>query len=155
MQKILLILFIAIFPGTIWAADPLIGIWKTNLEKSSFPPSQQGIKEDINTYREIEGGLIELSIKTINPDGSVYTALWTWPKEGGYAKVLSRTLPEGIVYVQTHIDEGHWCVNLMKDGVQFARYQKIVSKDGKTMKQSLIGTKDGEPIRVIKLLERQ
>ena len=155
MRKILFILFVLSFHVNLWAADPLIGMWKTNLEKSSFPADQQGIKEDINTYREIEGDLIELSIKTINPDGSVYTALWTWPKEGGFAKVLSRTLDEGIIYVQTHIDEGHWCVNIMKDGKQIARYHKIVSKDGKTMKQSLIGSKDGKPIRVIKLLERQ
>ncbi|MGD9162119.1 MAG: hypothetical protein PVG39_27155, partial [Desulfobacteraceae bacterium] len=155
MRKIFFILVILSLSGNLWAADPLIGIWKTNLEKSSFPAEQQGIKEDINTYREIEGGLIELSIRTVNPDGSIYTALWTWPKEGGYAKVLSRTLDEGIIYVQTHIDSGHWCVNIMKDGKQIARYHKIVSKDGKTMKQSLIGSRDGKPIKVIKLLERQ
>ena len=77
MRTIIFTLFILSFPGTIWAVDPIVGVWKTDLEKSSFPADQQGIKEDINTYREIEGDLIELSIKTINPDGSVYTALWT------------------------------------------------------------------------------
>ena len=71
MRTIIFTLFILSFPGTIWAADPIVGVWKTDLEKSSFPADQQGIKEDINTYREIEGDLIELSIKTINPDGSL------------------------------------------------------------------------------------
>jgi hypothetical protein len=155
MRKIIFILFIFTFPGTLWAADPIIGTWKTNLEKSTFPADQQGIKEDINTYREIEGDLIELSIKTINPDGSLYTALWTWPKQGGFAKVLSRTLDEGVIYVQTLIEPGHWCVNIMKDGKQIARYHKIVSKDGKTMRQTLIGDKDGNPISIMKVLERQ
>jgi hypothetical protein len=155
MRKIFFILIILSFPGSLWASDPIIGKWKTNLEKSSFPADQQRIKEDTNTYREIGGDLIELSIKTINPDGSLYTALWTWPKQGGYAKVLSRTLEEGIVYVQTLIEPGHWCVNIMKDGMQIARYHKVVSKDGKTMKQTLTGSKDGKPIYIMKVLERQ
>ena len=156
MRKIILILLIVSFPGTLWAADPIIGIWKTNLEKSSFPAEQQGIKEDINTYREIEGGLIELSIKTINPDGSKYTALWTWPKQGGFAKCLSRTLDEGVIYVQTLIEEGHWCVCIMRDGKQTARYHKVVSKDGKTMRQTLTGMDgEGNPVNIVKVLERQ
>ena len=156
MRKVILILILVSFPGTLWAADPLIGTWKTNLEKSSFPAEQQGIKEDINTYREIEGGLIELSIKTTNPDGSLYTARWTWPKQGGFAKVLSRTLDEGVLYVQTLIEPGHWCVCIMKDGIQTARYHKVVSKDGKTMKQTLIGVDgEGNPVNMIKALERQ
>ena len=155
MRKIFFILIILSFPGSLWASDPIIGTWKTNLEESSFPADQQGIKEDTNTYREIDGDLIELSIKTINPDGSLYTALWTWPKQGGYARVLSRTLEEGIVYVQTLIEPGHWCVNIMKDGKQIARYHKVVSKDGKTMRQTLTGSKDGKSIYIMKVLERQ
>ena len=110
MRRIMLLLAIFGLAGSLWAADPLIGTWKTNIEKSSFPANQQGIKEDINTYREIEGDLIELSIRTIQPDGSLYTAKWTWPKQGGFAKCLSRTLDEGVIYVQTLIEPGHWCV---------------------------------------------
>jgi hypothetical protein len=43
----------------------------------------------------------------------------------------------------------------MKDGKQIARYHKIVSKDGKTMKQTLTGSKDGKSIYIMKVLERQ
>ena len=156
MRKIILMLLVFSFPGSLWAADPLIGTWKTNIEKSSFPAEQRGIKEDINTYREIEDDLIELSIKTINPDGSLYTALWTWPKQGGFAKCLSRNLEEGVIYVQTFIEPGHWCVCIMKDGKQIARYHKVVSKDGKTMRQTLTGIDgEGRPVNIIKVLERQ
>jgi hypothetical protein len=156
MRKIIFILLILSFPGTHWAADPLIGTWKTNLEKSSFPADRQGIKEDINTYREIEGGLIELSITTIQEDGSLYSALWKWPKEGGFANCLSRTLDEGVLYVQTLIESGHWCVCIMKHGKQTARYHKIVSKDGKTMRQTLTGIdQEGKPLHIMKVLERQ
>ncbi len=156
MRKIIFVLLILAIPGFLWAADPLIGTWKTNIEKSSFPADQQGIREDINTYREIEGDLIELSISTIQPDGSLYTAKWTWPKQGGFAKCLSRTLDEGVIFVQTLIESGHWCVCIMKNGRQTARYHKIVSKDGKTMRQTLTGTdSEGNPIHIVKVLERQ
>ena len=155
MRRTMLLLAFFGLAGSLWAADPLIGTWKTNIEKSSFPANQQGIKEDINTYREIEGDLIELSIRTIQPDGSLYTAKWTWPKQGGFAKCLSRTLDEGVIYVQTLIEPGHWCVCIMKNGRQTARYHKIVSKDGKTMKQTLIGSRDGNPISIMKVLERK
>ena len=156
MRKIILLLLVFSFPGTLWAADPLIGTWKTNIEKSSLPADQQGMKEDINTYREIEGDLIELSISTIQEDGSLYTAKWIWPKEGGFAKCLSRTLDEGVLYVQTLLEEGHWCVCIMKDGKQIARYHKVVSKDGKTMRQTLTGMDgEGNSVNIIKLLERQ
>jgi hypothetical protein len=43
----------------------------------------------------------------------------------------------------------------MKDGKQIARYHKIVSKDGKTMRQTLTGDKGGNPISIMKVLERQ
>ena len=156
MRRTMLLLAFFGLAGSLWAADPLIGTWKTNIEKSSFPANQQGIKEDINTYREIEGDLIELSIRTIQPDGSLYTAKWTWPKQGGFAKCLSRTLDEGVIYVQTLIESGHWCVCIMKNGIQTARYHKIVSKDGKTMRQTLTGTdSEGNPIHIMKVLERQ
>jgi len=156
MRKIILVLLVFSFPGYLWAADPLIGTWKTNVEKSSLPADQQGMKEDINTYREIEGDSIELSIKTINEDGSLYTAKWRWPKQGGFAKCLSRTLDEGVLYVQTLIETGHWCVCIMKDGKQIARYHKIVSKDGRTMTQTLTGIDgEGKPVNMMKVLERQ
>jgi hypothetical protein len=156
MRKIILILLIFSFPGTLWAADPIIGAWKTNIEKSSLPADQQGIKEDINAYREIEGDLIELSIKTINPDGSLYTALWTWPKQGGFAKCLSRTIPEGLLYDEVLVESGHWIVSITQDGRQIALYHKIVSKDGKTMRQTWTGIdKAGKPLHMIKLFERQ
>lgn len=150
------ILLISSFPGILWAADPIIGTWKTNLDKSSFPADQQKIKEDINTYREIEGDLIELSITTVQEDDSLYTALWKWPNQGGFANCFSRTLDEGVIYVQTLIEPGHWCVCIMRDGKQTARYHKIVSKDGKTMRQTLTGTnKEGELVHIMKVLERQ
>jgi hypothetical protein len=44
----------------------------------------------------------------------------------------------------------------MKNGKQIARYYKVVSKDGKTMRQTLTGMdREGKPVNIIKVLERQ
>jgi hypothetical protein len=156
MRKALLLLGAFGLVGSLWAADPIVGTWKTNIEKSSLPADQQGIKEDTNTYREIEGDLIELSIKTINDDSSLYTAKWTWPKQGGFAKCLSRTIPEGVLYDEVLVAPGHWLVSITQDGRQIAMYQKIVSKDGKTMRQTWTGIdKEGKPLHIIKMFEKQ
>jgi hypothetical protein len=156
MRKIIFILLVFSFPGTLWAADPIIGTWKTNIEKSSLPADQQGIKADTNAYREIEGDLIELSIETINADGSLYSAKWTWPKQGGFAKCLSRTIPEGVLYDEVLVAPGHWYVSITQNGRQIAMYNKIVSKDGKTMRQTWTGIdKEGKPLHIIKVFERQ
>jgi len=49
-----------------------------------------------------------------------------------------------------------WIVSITQDGRQIAMYHKIVSKDGKTMRQTWTGIdKEGNPIYIIKLFERQ
>lgn len=152
---ILFILFLFSFSGNLWAADSLIGTWKTNLEKSIIPAGPKAIKEDTNTYCEIDGDLIELTIKTVYEDDSVYLVKYTWPKQGGFAKSLTKTLPEGFLYVQVLVEPGFWTTSLTQDGVQVGRYHKVVSKDGKTMRQTFKSTKDGKSVYMMKVLERQ
>ena len=42
MRKVIFLLIIILsLPTATWAADPIIGTWKTNLEKSSFPAEQK------------------------------------------------------------------------------------------------------------------
>lgn len=57
--------FFLALPNTLWAADPIISSWKTNIEKSTASDGERKIKEEITTYREIEGGLIELAALTV------------------------------------------------------------------------------------------
>ncbi len=157
MRKIIFLLFVLFaLPNTLWAADPIIGTWKTNLKKSSFPADQKKIKEDINTYREIEGGLIELNISTVFEDGSTDSGTWTWPKEGGVAKCISKPLAEGLLYVEGFVEPGHWYASITLNGKQVALYHKIISRDGMTMRQTYTGTNDeGRPLKIIKVLEKQ
>ncbi len=157
MRKIFFLLIILFsLSNTLLASDPIIGTWKTNIEKSSFPSGQKKMKEDINTYNEIEGDLIELTISTVFEDGSTDPSKWTWPKEGGVAKCLSKPLEKGLLYVEALVEPGHWYASITMNDKQVGLYHKIISKDGKTMRQTYTGfDDDGKPIKIIKVLERQ
>ena len=157
MRKIIffLIIFFSL-TNTVWAADPIIGTWKLNIEKSILPGDQKSIKEDINIYREIEGNLMELTISTIFEDGSTDSSKWTWPKEGGIAKCLSKTLTEGLLYVEGYVEQGHWFAIITMNGSQVGLYHKIISEDGKTMTQTFKGVDEkGKHQNITKVLEKQ
>ncbi|MBN1906791.1 MAG: hypothetical protein JW927_17035 [Deltaproteobacteria bacterium] len=157
MRKFLfLIIVILAFSNTLWAADPIIGTWKLNVAKSTLPANQKNIKEDINIYRETEENLMELTISTVFEDGSTDSSIWTWSKEGGVAKCLSKTLDQGLLYVEGYVEPGHWFAVITQNGNQVGLYHKIISKDGKTMTQTFKGVNEqGKVVSVMKIMEKQ
>ena len=157
MRKImfLLIIFLAL-PNILWAADPIVGTWKTNLKKSTVLDGQRKIKEEISIYREIEGGLMELAASTVYEDGTAEYNKLVWPKEGGIVNFLSVKLPEEMLYVEVLVEPGHWYASITEDKKQIGLYHKVVSKDKKTMMQVYTGHDDnGKPLTIKKVLERQ
>jgi hypothetical protein len=61
-----------------------------------------------------------------------------------------------LLYDEVLVESGHWLVSITQNGRQIAMYQKIVSKDGKTMRQTWTGIdKEGNPVHIIKMFERQ
>ena len=157
MRKImfLLIIFLAL-PNILWAADPIVGTWKTNLKKSTVLDGQRRIKEEISIYREIEGGLMELAASTVYEDGTAEYNKLVWPKEGGIVNFLSVKLPEEMLYVEVLVEPGHWYASITEDKKQIGLYHKVVSKDKKTMMQVYTGQDDnGKPLTIKKVLERQ
>ena len=157
MRKImfLLIIFLAL-PNILWAADPIVGTWKTNLKKSAISDGQRKIKEEISIYREIEGGLMELAASTVYEDGTAEYNKLVWPKEGGIVNFLSVKLPEEMLYVEVLVEPGHWYASITEDKKQIGLYHKVVSKDKKTMMQVYTGHDDnGKPLTIKKVLERQ
>ena len=144
-------------PTTLWAADPIIGTWKLNAEKSKTnrPADEQNLKEETAIYSGIDEDMIELFGTTTFKDGSSDSSKWTWPREGGIAKCMSRTIPVDLLLVELLLDPGQWCVSRMSRGRQIASYNKVVSKDGKTMTQTLIGVDEGGTPLDVKVFEKQ
>jgi hypothetical protein len=70
------------------AADPIIGSWKLNISKSKFSPVWATFagprpKQQIETYREIEGEQIEISFATTKADGSSGSGKVIFASQGG------------------------------------------------------------------------
>ncbi len=127
MRKVILFLVILSLPGTLWAADPIIGTWKCT------SPGHPDLKEEIHIYREVEGDMIELIANQILKDGSSKSFRTIWPKEGGIVKSLSEEFKEGRLYVELLDEPGNWYLFILRNGRQGTMYHKIVSEDGKTL----------------------
>lgn len=156
MRKVIFFLIIILFlPTTSWAADPIIGTWKLNISKSKYPLNREPPKELTETYREIEGGLIDFTYDVIQADGSKMLFKGTWPVEGGVLTAPEGQLPEGRSYVETLLEPGNWWVTVLQDGKQMGGIHKVVSKDGQTLMQTTIGIDHEGFFEMIQVYEKQ
>jgi hypothetical protein len=79
MRKVIFLLItILSFPTILWAADPIIGTWKLNVEKSTVPH-----KEYTEIYKEVGQDQIELTRFGIYGFGTKFNEKLTWPRQGG------------------------------------------------------------------------
>ena len=167
MRKIIFLLGIIFFiPNILWAADPIIGTWKLNFEKSDkkLPPQLVEIykqyprpKEAYQTYKEIEGDLLELTHKMIFADGSTRSSKWVCPKRGGRVKrLLPEPLTDDMLYTYTKLGSGEWILSYMKDNKQIHAMHKIVSEDGKTLNVTRYDTDpEGNVFKFKEVFDRQ
>ena len=156
MRKALLLFAVLGLTGSLWAADPIIGTWKLNLAKSTFAPNAPPPpKEQTEIYSYLNTGEIELTYKNIEKDGTSTLLVLTWPAQGGAVKVLQGDIPKSMSWVEILIG-GEWYVALLQDGRQAYTRHKIVSKDGKILRQSFRSTdSQGKPYENILVFDRQ
>jgi len=154
MRKLILFLVIFSFPTILWAADPIIGTWKLNIDKSNLPSTGTVPKEMTETYRELTGDQIELTWKNISKDGSSSLLVITYPIQGGAAKIQEGDTSTS--FLQTKIAQDEWIVTYLRDGKQAMTRHKKISKDGKILHQTLKGFDDeGKPFEVQLVFDKQ
>ena len=126
MRKIIFLLIIILsLPTTLWAADPIIGTWKINKEKSTFPH-----KELTEIYKEIGKDQIELT-RTGHGDGFKFHDKYTFPRQGGVCEINGKKIG-----VEMKVADGEWyAVNSDDEKEEWYIIHKIISEDGKTMYQ--------------------
>lgn len=141
---------------TVIAADPIIGSWKLNIAKSTFAPNAPPPpKEQTEVYRYLNTSEIELTYKSTEKDGSTQLLVLTWPAQGGAVKVIQGTIPKNMSWIETLIG-GEWYVTLLQDGKQAYTRHKIVSKEGKMLRQRFGSTDNqGKPYENILVFDRQ
>jgi len=140
MRNFILILMIQGYITSAWGADPLIGTWKLDKNKSNIHSSMATTIPDdlVENYREIDDGLIEYKSEGTQPDGTANTNKYTWPIQGGQ---VERTPPltDGLEYVEILVAPGDWYVAVLQNGVQVFLMRKTISTDGKNMYQTRSG----------------
>jgi hypothetical protein len=115
-----------------------------------FPPPQQRTE----VYRQTDSGQIALTVTTSNSNGSATTSNLTFSARGGM--VTQENAPSGQQLVETRVAPGEWRVTYLANGVQFLTMQKLVSPDGKTLRQTMTGvTPQGKSFEGVLVFERQ
>jgi hypothetical protein len=156
MRKVILFLVILSFPTILWAADPIIGTWKRNFEKST-PYERDDIKDAIEVYKETDGNMIEATSTSIRKDGSTGVIKKIFPKEGGDVKYIDVKIPEGTIHVAIFVGSGDWYIStILKNGRQWSLRHIMVSKDGKTLTETIKDiNREGKPVERIMVSDRQ
>jgi hypothetical protein len=135
--------------------DPIIGTWKLNLSKSQLPQLPGLPKEQTETYREASPGRIELALSRLSGDGVPANVTLVWPSTGGVVEYQQGSGPKGELLIETLVAPGEWLVTYMQDGRQYGTLRKVVSADGKTMRETFKGTVQGQSLEIAVVVDRQ
>jgi hypothetical protein len=161
MRKAILYLTVFALAGSLWAAEPITGTWKLNVAKSKAPSQQMALKELIETYKEIEPDKMELTRRGIGADGAPFFYKYIYPRQGGIADQIgvdgenaSSNRDAGIIGI--YVAPGEWYTVFLKGGTQYMLIHKIISKDGKTMRQTVrVIDEKGKPVEGLSVFDKQ
>jgi hypothetical protein len=147
------------------AEDSIIGTWKVNLDKSaklnaeiiSTLPAQYKTlpKEEIEEYKSIENRQIELTGMPIG-DNSSSKNVYRFPEQGGAVTYVQGRAPKaGVLEMEIRIAPGEWVMTQLQDGKQTYERHKVISKDGREMKQTVTVTGQFLPFSFVLVYDRQ
>lgn len=136
------------------AADPSIGTWKLNITKSKVISGKPGPapKERTLVKRELNAEQLEATFTGTSADGSPTSSKSVFFKEGGAINFQQDTPNKAIMTV---VGSGDCYVTYLQDGRQIRIEHWVISKDGKTMQDTVIGTSQGKPYETQLIWERQ
>jgi len=118
----------ALLAAVAWGADPGIGTWKLNLEKSKYNPGPPP-KSSTVTWSE-DGEFIVSKSEGVNAKGEQVGSSARWKKDGqDYAITGSRTSD---TLAAKRIDDYTTDFTYKKGGKVVSTARLVVSKDGKT-----------------------
>lgn len=156
MRKATLLLAVVGLASFLWAADPSVGTWKCNVAQSKFAPSTQAaVKEETLVKRALDPDQFELTVTGTRTDGSAISSKSTHPQKGGLVK--NQPAPSaGQMSVVTVISPSDFYLTLLQDGKQVQVTHILVSKDGKTMRNTIKGTDaKGKPFEGLVVWDKQ
>jgi hypothetical protein len=134
------------------AADAALGSWKLNVSKSKYapgpPPKSGSVK-----YEASDGGY-KRSGETIEADGTKSAFEYTAKYDGKDYPVTGSPVFDAIAL--KHIDDNTAEATLKKAGKVVRNAKRVVSKNGKVMTITMMGTNDkGEKVHNVAVYDKQ
>jgi hypothetical protein len=145
------LLLVLAFAGTLLAADPFVGTWKLNSEKSKYktgaPPKEQTV-----TFSE-QGTELHVMVKGISSDGQPISTHFIVPISGGSGKIVESTY-EAVSAKSATPNERE--TSFSKAGAVVYTAHAKRSADGKTMTVVVKGTNtSGQTVEGTNYYEKQ
>jgi len=142
-------------PAKTASADPIVGTWKLDTSQSKLASTNTAPKEEMQVCLAVNGR-IECTIRTTRTDGSTSSFKVNWPGQGGMVQAQGDGVPSTYSGVETHLRTGEWLVTDMIEGRQVGTLRKLISKDGKTMRQTVQGVDtQGKSFEEVRVYEKQ
>ena len=130
MKKTLSLMMLAavVFAGPAFAADPIVGTWKLDVEKSKFS-SGAALTGGNRVYKEANG-LYTLDQKLTGADGKEKSNRVQY-RDGQEVKQAVGAAADATLAKK--IDANTWDFDLKKDSKVVGHVHRVVSADGKTL----------------------
>ena len=134
------------------AADNSLGTWKLNIERSRFSPSTP--VKSLTTTREEAGRGIKVTTAGARADGTPINSSYTAKYDGSESPVTGA--PYDTISIKQVNANTFTYTAKKKDGKYSIIGRSVVSKDGKTMTNTIKGTgADGKPYNATMLWDKQ
>ncbi len=149
MKKAMLLLAIFGLAGSLWAADPFVGTWKLNLEKSKFDPGPAP-RMRIIKIEALENGY-RYTVDNVDAQGKP-------TNRGNTIKYDGKEYPIGndATIAVKKIDENIHEIVIKQRGKQVQAGQEVISDNGKTMTRTVEGvTAQGQKYSDVLVYEKQ
>jgi hypothetical protein len=151
-MRLSLIVALCSINSVVWAADPVLGTWKLNLEKSSYSPGPAP-KSQLRTYEASQEG-IRVTIKTTLADGQSTSVQHPVNYDGKEHPIVGSSQSDAIALQK--IDDYTSEAILKHASKVIGTNRRVMSKDGKTMTITFQGTdRRGRQVNNIAVYEKQ
>lgn len=143
---------IPIVATALWSADPEIGTWRLNVQKSRFLPGP-AFQSETRTYEEQKEG-VRVTIRTVDGKGRNVTSIYLATPDGQQHVVSGAGGPADSVGLK-RINEFTAESTLMHAGKEIAKTTRVIDPEGKKMTITYTGLDpDGKPVDYTLVFER-
>jgi hypothetical protein len=155
MRKAMLLLVIFGLVGTLWAADPFVGTWKSNVEKSKITPALHPPPKSFTIKVVPEGEGFKWIVDIVPPNnGNTLHMVWSGKYDGKDYPAMGDQGAD--TYAYKKIDSNTLLEVDKKAGKEVSNWRHVVSKDGKMLTQTgKVKDEKGQDIYVTGVFDKQ